>query len=208
MNRIIMHFTLLVLFSVFSYNFAQTLHDVSIVGFSFSPDDLTISVGDNVRWTNNSGIPHNVVADDGSFSSGDPTTDWVFTQVFNTVGDFRYYCSLHGGPGGSGMAGIIRVESATDVNDNVAKMDFVLKQNYPNPFNPSTTIQYSIPQSEYVTLKVYSVLGSMEKVLISEYQPGGNYIVEFNATDLASGMYFYQLVAGDFVSTKRMILLK
>ena len=206
--KFVIRFIIPVLFFSISYNFAQTLHDVSIVGLSFSPSDLTISVGDTVRWTNDGGL-HNVVADDGSFSNGNPSTAlWVFVHVFDAEGDFRYYCSQHGGPGGVGMAGIIHVESATDVNDNVAKMDFVLKQNYPNPFNPSTTIQYSIPQNEYITLKVYNVTGAFVKELVSEYQPGGNYIVEFNATDLASGMYFYQLTAGNFVSTKSMILLK
>lgn len=206
--KFIIRIILPVLFFSFSYNFAQTLHDVSIVGFSFSPDDLTISVGDTVRWTNDGGF-HNVVADDNSFTNGSPSTaPWVFIQVFDTEGDFRYYCSQHGGPGGAGMSGIIRVGSATDVNDDVAKIDFVLKQNYPNPFNPSTTIQYSIPQNEYVTLKVYSVTGALVKELISEYQPVGNYIVELNFSDLSSGVYFYQLRAGSFISTKRMVLLK
>ena len=197
-----------VLFFSIGYNFAQTLHDVALVGMTFSPKELTINVADTVRWTNNGGL-HNVLADDNSFSSGSVSTSiWVFTHVFTTVGDFRYYCTEHGGPNGVGMAGIIHVEMATDVNDDIIKMDYNLKQNYPNPFNPSTTIQYSIPQGEFVTLKIYSVTGSLEKVLISEYQPGGNYIIEFNATDLTSGVYFYQLKAGNFVSTNRMVLLK
>jgi plastocyanin len=206
--KFIIRFVLPVLFFSVSYNFAQTLHDVALVGNTFSPADLTINVADTVRWTNNGGF-HDVTADDNSFSSGSPSNAiWVFIHVFDTQGDFRYYCSVHGAPGGVGMAGIIHVESATDVSEDAAKIDFVLKQNYPNPFNPSTTIQYSIPQNEYVTLKVYNVTGALVKELIPGYQPGGNYIVEFNATDLASGMYFYQLTAGNFVSTKRMILLK
>ncbi|HSP87760.1 MAG TPA: T9SS type A sorting domain-containing protein, partial [Ignavibacteriaceae bacterium] len=159
-------------------------------------------------WTNNGGL-HNILADDNSFTSGSVSTSlWVFKHAFPNVGSFRYYCQEHGGPNGVGMAGVINVEAATGVNDEIFKLDYKLNQNYPNPFNPTTTIEYSIPQSSQVTLKVFNVTGSIEKVLISEFQPGGNYLVEFNSSDLASGVYFYQLSAGDFISTKRMILLK
>ncbi len=199
---------LLIFFVMINYSFSQTLHTVSLVGMTFSPDEVTIIVGDTVKWTNNGGL-HNVMADDNSFTSGAPSTSiWTFLNVFNSIGSFMYYCSEHGAPNGIGMSGKVNVESSTDVNDEVSKMDYVLNQNYPNPYNPSTTIQYSIPQNEYVNLKIYNVTGSLEKVLISENQPAGNYIIEFNASELASGVYFYQLIAGDFTSTKRMILLK
>ena len=201
-------FTFLFIFFAFNYNFAQTLYDVSIVGLTFSPSELTISVGDTVRWTNNGGF-HDVMADDGSFSSGGASTSiWVYTHVFNIVGDFRYYCTVHGGPNGVGMSGIIHVQAVTDVNDKVAITDYKLKQNYPNPFNPTTTIEYSIPKGDIVTLKVYSVLGTLEKTIISKYQPAGNYHINFNGSDLASGVYFYQLITGNFMSVKKMILLK
>jgi len=200
--------SLLVLSLAFNYSFSQTTHDVALESMTFNPADLTITVNDIVRWTNNGGL-HNVVADDNSFTSGNTSTSlWVFEHTFDAEGVFRYYCSEHGALNGIGMAGIIRVEGTTDVNDDFAKMDYRLKQNYPNPFNPTTTIEYFISQNSFVTLKVYNVTGSLEKVLISEYQPGGNYIVELNASDLTSGVYFYQLKAGDFISTKRMILLK
>ena len=191
-----------------NFIFAQALHDVALVGMTFSPDELTITVNDTVRWTNNGGL-HNVVADDNSFTSGPRSTSlWVFKHAFPNVGSFRYYCEGHGAPNGVGMSGIIHVNPPTGVNDKIVNLDYKLKQNYPNPFNPFTTIEYSIPQSGYITLKVYNVTGSVERVLISEFQPGGNYIVEFNSSDLPSGVYFYQLTAGDFISTKRMILLK
>ncbi len=204
----IRHIVLFILFFAFNYNFAQTLYDVALVGLSFSPSDLTISVGDTVRWTNNGGF-HNVQADDGSFSSGDASTNiWVYTHIFNTAGDFRYYCVVHGAPNGVGMAGIIHVEAVTGINDNVAITNFSLKQNYPNPFNPSTTIEYSIPKGEFVILKVYNVTGALEKTIVSGYKPGGNYTIDFDGSDLASGVYIYQLIAGNFISVKRMILLK
>jgi hypothetical protein len=84
----------------------------------------------------------------------------------------------------------------------------LLEQNYPNPFNPSTTIKYEIPEISLVSIKVYDVLGSEVVTLIDEEQTVGSYEVKFNATELPSGIYFYQLRAGSFVETKKMILMK
>ena len=81
-------------------------------------------------------------------------------------------------------------------------------QNYPNPFNPATTIKYSIPELSFVILKVYDVLGNEIVALINEEIPAGSYEIEFNATDLPSGAYFYRLQAGSFVETKKMVLMK
>jgi predicted esterase len=86
--------------------------------------------------------------------------------------------------------------------------EFVLKQNYPNPFNPNTIIKYSIPKQSNVTLKVYDLLGSEVATLVNKKQPQGNYDVEFDCSDLTSGIYFYRLQSGDYVETKKMILLK
>lgn len=85
---------------------------------------------------------------------------------------------------------------------------FSLEQNYPNPFNPSTKIKYSVPNSELVTLKVYDVLGNEVTILVGEEEPAGSYEINFNASELSSGIYFYQLQVGSFVETKRMVLLK
>ena len=90
---------------------------------------------------------------------------------------------------------------------------FTLEQNFPNPFNPSTTIKYSIPASEFVTLKVYDVLGSEVATLVNEEKPAGSYEVEFDShsgegRNLTSGVYFYKIQAGNFVETKKMILMK
>ena len=84
----------------------------------------------------------------------------------------------------------------------------LLSQNYPNPFNPSTTIRYSIPNARNVTIKVFDVLGKEVATLVNEEKSSGEYEVEFNASSLPSGIYFYQLKAGSFVETKKMILLK
>lgn len=98
--------------------------------------------------------------------------------------------------------------AATDVESFDQVEDFELLSNYPNPFNPSTTIKYSIPTSEFVSLKVYDVLGSEVATLVNEEKPTGNYKVNFNATNLSSGIYFYTLKVGNFTQTKKLILMK
>ena len=85
---------------------------------------------------------------------------------------------------------------------------YLLKQNYPNPFNPSTIISWQLAESNFVTLMVYDVLGNEVVSLINEEKSAGNFEVEFNASALSSGIYYYKLVVGDFVDMKKMILLK
>lgn len=85
---------------------------------------------------------------------------------------------------------------------------FELAQNYPNPFNPSTTIRYSIPESGFVNLKVYNALGQEVAALINQEQMAGVYEVSFDASKLSSGIYFYSIQTGNFVSTKKMMLIK
>ncbi|MEJ2507497.1 MAG: T9SS type A sorting domain-containing protein [Ignavibacteriaceae bacterium] len=86
--------------------------------------------------------------------------------------------------------------------------DFKLEQNYPNPFNPSTNIQFNIPNREFVLLKIYDVLGNEIMTLINEEKLAGGYNVEFDASNLPSGVYFYTLTAGSFNQTRKMLLLK
>ncbi|MGD8777381.1 MAG: T9SS type A sorting domain-containing protein [Ignavibacteria bacterium] len=95
-----------------------------------------------------------------------------------------------------------------NVYDNTVPADFELAQNYPNPFNPSTTIKFSIPQSSEVTLKVYNVLGQEVAQLVNEQLNTGSYSVDFNAANLSSGLYFYNITAGEFNVTKKMMLVK
>ena len=87
-------------------------------------------------------------------------------------------------------------------------VSFALAQNYPNPFNPNTMIQYDIPASSLVILKVFSILGQEVATLVNEQQHPGRYTVRFDGMKLASGVYFYRLIAGNFVNTKKMLFLK
>lgn len=100
--------------------------------------------------------------------------------------------------------------TATSVEEKYSNIlnNFSLSQNFPNPFNPSTKIRYSITQSGLVTLKVYDVLGTEIETLVNEEKPVGNYELNWKATNLPSGVYFYRLQAGSFVQTRKMILLK
>ena len=105
--------------------------------------------------------------------------------------------------------------AVTHVQNNNVLQSFKLYQNYPNPFNPTTTIKYAIPvvdanfaSTTLVSLKLFDVLGRQVATLVNEVKPAGEYEVEFNASNLPSGIYFYKFQAGSFTSTKKMILLK
>ncbi len=86
--------------------------------------------------------------------------------------------------------------------------EFTLEQNYPNPFNPTTNIKFRIAKFGFVNLKVFDILGNEIITLVNEEKPAGEYEVDFNATGLPSGIYFYQIKSGNFIETKKMILLK
>lgn len=85
---------------------------------------------------------------------------------------------------------------------------FELMQNYPNPFNPVTTIKFSLPQDKFVKLKVFNILGETVQYLLNEEKKAGLHTVQFNASSLSSGVYFYSIEAGDFKAVRKMLLMK
>lgn len=186
--------------------YSQTTHDVTVQNFSFSPQIVTITVGDIVRWTNVSGT-HNVKAEDNSFTSGPAApSPWEYSHTFTVAGSNPYYCEPHQG---MGMTGTVIVQNPVGVTDDDFIADnFELKQNYPNPFNPTTKIEYQILERSFVSLKVYNILGDEVATLVSEEKPAGVYDINFDGTGLSSGMYLYRLQAGNFIETKKMILLR
>lgn len=101
-------------------------------------------------------------------------------------------------------------EMITDVEDQLSNLPtkFAMEQNYPNPFNPTTTISYSVPQLTFVMLKVYDSLGREVSELLNGEKNPGRYEVNFDGTNLSSGVYFYRLTAGSFTQTKKLLLLK
>ncbi len=99
--------------------------------------------------------------------------------------------------------------TTTGIKDNHQVVsNYKLEQNYPNPFNPSTIIKYQIPKSSFVTLKVYDILGRQVQTLVNENKIAGEYSVKFNSEKICSGVYIYQLQAGKYFETKKMILIK
>ena len=104
---------------------------------------------------------------------------------------------------------IVLVEEQTSVNDqSILTESYSLYPNYPNPFNPNTKIEFRIANFGFVSLKVYDVLGNEIATLVNNELPEGEYEIEFDAPGLPNGIYFYQLKAGDFIQTKKMVLLK
>jgi photosystem II stability/assembly factor-like uncharacterized protein len=134
----------------------------------------------------------------------DQDNGWLFTGGGGFLTNI--YRTTNGGHGGL-------IVSVDDDNPDSGPEGFSLEQNYPNPFNPSTKIKFTIPSVATrdrvaVQLKVYDVLGKEIALLVNEEKPAGSYELEFNGTGLTSGVYFYQLRAGDYTDTKKMILLK
>ena len=93
-------------------------------------------------------------------------------------------------------------------NGDIVPVEYALSQNYPNPFNPTTKVNYALPKNGFVTLKVYNILGVEVANLVNENKPAGNYSVDFNASELSSGIYFYSINVNGFTDTKRMMLIK
>lgn len=99
-------------------------------------------------------------------------------------------------------------ENITSVSNNEIVESFALGQNYPNPFNPVTQINYSIPKDSYVSLIIYDTIGTRVKTIVDEVQSAGHHTVSFDGSDFASGTYFYELSAGEYRETKKMVLIK
>ncbi len=104
---------------------------------------------------------------------------------------------------GDGNNIILSLES-----DILKNQIYYLSQNYPNPFNPSTKIKYNLPNDSQIQIRVFDILGRKVVDLVNEEKVAGAYEINFNASSLASGIYYYQLRAGEYVETKKMILLK
>jgi len=92
--------------------------------------------------------------------------------------------------------------------EEIIPQKLILKQNYPNPFNPTTSIEFTIPNAEFVTLKIYNILGEEVFTLVSEKLDAGKYNYEWDGSSIASGIYLYKLEAGNFVKMKKMVLMK
>ena len=164
-------------------------------GFIIAGNNLLIRINDeaDTLWTKVQGTVSDITY------SVSPTSDggYIFTGRFNNINNTDVW--------------LFRLESEilTAVEDGINNLQsFQLFQNYPNPFNPSTTIRFTISDFGFTNLKLFDVLGNEVATLVNEFKPAGSYEVEFNAASLPSGIYFYQLSAGNFIETKKLMLMK
>lgn len=136
--------------------------------------------------------------------------EWATKILLMPVGTNKVMFTAYSAFGNNMFLDDITAGTATGTGTPIALAPdkYEMSQNYPNPFNPSTKISFSLPKQGFVTLKVYDILGKKVKELVSEVKPAGVYSVDFNASTLASGIYFYRIESLDFVETKRMMLIK
>ncbi|MCW9095049.1 MAG: T9SS type A sorting domain-containing protein [Ignavibacteriaceae bacterium] len=188
---------------------------IAIDGVPMAPNTMRGTITDSVAWD--------------YWALYDLMTSTVFDTI-TTDGDYRMYTCFgpFSFPAGSTLVVDVAIVAGTSLADLQANADeaksywqvvpvetemnnhftFELNQNYPNPSNPTTTIKFQIPELSFVTIKVFDVLGSEITTLVNEEKAIGSYEVEFDASRLSSGIYFYQLKSGDFVETKKMVLLR
>jgi hypothetical protein len=129
------------------------------------------------------------------------TRNYSFVDNNLAAGQYSYRLKQIDFDGTSELSEVVNVEV-------INPAQYALSQNYPNPFNPSTTIYYALPEAAYVELIVYDVLGNEVSTVVNEEKPAGINEVEWNASNVPSGVYFYQLKSGQFVETKKMVLMK
>jgi hypothetical protein len=133
--------------------------------------------------------------------------EYIMARGFGIVRMYGYYFGKE-----LRFAIINNVQYGTPItsirDNNYGLNEFRLSQNYPNPFNSSSVIKYSLPTSSKVIIKVFDILGTEIETLVNEEKPSGTYEVTWNATNLPSGIYFYRIQSGNFIDTKKMILLK
>ena len=135
---------------------------------------------------------------------GTTLTTHSYTYLDRSLGSGKYYYNIKQ----IDLDGRSEIFPEVEVTVGVVPGEFVLAQNYPNPFNPSTKIEFSLPRSTYATLKVFNLLGAEVATLAGQEFEAGSHTVDWNASSAPSGVYFYRLVAGAYVETKKMLLLR
>jgi hypothetical protein len=217
------------------YNVSTTIRN-NIVWGNYAPSSPQIRGGINVvvsycnvegGYSGTGNINFNPMFTDSSFllkdsskciDAGDPSSTYNDPEdltrpgfaKFPSKGLIRNDIGAYGGPGRTKLSTILTSSKDEKIN---SFSGFCLEQNYPNPFNPATSIQYSVDSRQHVSLKVFDVLGNEVATLVNEEKQPGTYEVEFSSLTirnyhLTSGIYFYQLRAGSFVQTNKMLMIK
>ena len=188
----------------------ETFYDFSLnIGdtiFNSNGYSITIDKGDSTYWVK-------------TFMNIDIVTNQCLFDVYNTniihVARTLGYIKLVSTGLDNSYVRILKgaiidgfIYGTTDLEQNDILKLYSLEQNYPNPFNPNPNIKYKIPIISFATIKVYDVLGNEIATIVNEEKTAGGYEAEFNGSNLTSGIYFYQLRAGNYVKAKKMVLLK
>jgi choice-of-anchor B domain-containing protein len=198
----------------------SNLSNVTLVT-TWQPTNITTAIVHNVEIYNNLAVIAHYTAGIRILNITNPTTPteiaWYDTYPTNNNANFSGCWGVFMFPSGkiigsdiSGGLFVIKVGTLPVGigNNGETPSAYSLSQNYPNPFNPSTTIEYSIPKSSYVTVKVFDALGRQAGILTDEFKTAGNYKINYDASRLASGIYYYSINAGSYSETKKMILVK
>jgi len=194
-----------------------TIFDSTLIGFQYTSDYWGVAIdSNNIKWFTDwrKGL---IKYDDTSFYLFNETNSPLRKSSYITVDRYnnKVICAELNEQSSTGeyLNGIVfynekGVILSTPKSDFQNKLEFYLSQNYPNPFNPSTKIRFNLPEMNFVTLKVFDILGQEVSTLINGIKEPGEHEVEFNGSKLSGGIYFYQLKVGSYVSTKKMILVK
>src|SRR4030095_2318296 len=199
----------------------QNLSNVTLVT-SWQPTGITTAIVHNIETYNNIAVIAHYTAGIRILDISNPTSPmeiaWYDTYPTNNNANFAGCWGVFMFPSGKIIGsdisgGLFVIKSTLDLvginNENVnIPSEFQLKKNSPNPFNPATTVEYGLPKASYVTVKVCDAVGREAALLVDEYKPAGNHKVNFDASRLATGVYFYSMSAGDFVQTKKMALVQ
>lgn len=191
-------------------NFGDVVVPVELTSFS----GLAVPEGAKIIWTtasekNNQGFEIQRSTDNHSFvniafvdGKGSTTERSEYSYIDKDASGKTYYRLRQVDFDGTSV-----YTNSIEVN-SYKGLSYELAQNYPNPFNPSTTIRYAIPDNNFVSVKVFDVLGNEVSSLVNEQKEAGQYEINFNAASLSSGVYYYSITAGNFTASKKFILMK
>ena len=206
------------IYYISNYASKQVAYLSSDGGTSFQPvagGYRVVSVAADPKRDN---IAYALLLDGSVASSADTGMTW---NIFSTINWYSYLSNINAVSASDGGT-LLLIETTTDgilsykiegpasvkATTETEVSHYALFQNYPNPFNPSTEIRFSISRLSMVTLKIYDLLGREVATLVNEERPAGNYGLKWDASNMPSGIYFYQLQAGAFVQTKKLVLVK
>lgn len=203
-------------FAVFNNDaVAQNIVQIAMNNFSFVPDNITVTVGTTVKWTNQDPVQHAITSGpvgkpDGIFDSGTLNFNGTFSYVFQKAGVFPYYCSFHQPL----MVGTVTVKSAVKVSEEqVIPAPVILYQNAPNPFNGETVLSYNLREKGDIILSVYSMTGQKIWEQTDKAVNPGKHSLRWSAASnsnstLSTGIYLYTLRYEGMVTVGRMLYLK